>query len=221
MAMTNELEDIEYNSMDIIVRYPASGKALASWFPKPICDLMYNDWAWKEVAERNYSNILAFIINFGGSDVRTKEFKFWQEIYHTLRFRKPLMPVYRNYFPDAEKDAEAEDKAKLQSKVDLDYMISVIQAAKEGSTIETICREAVNDAWTPIQTHLIFWDWHTYNYRVAPTTRKVTLITGSEGKVLFVKYGEYTFAIEGSTAGLTSLPITDFANAVTVEVPNI
>ena len=56
---------------------------------------------------------------------------------------------------------------------DIDYMIAVLQAAKEGKTIQYGARrnrgtdKNWGDASNPI------WDWATYDYRVKPEPRRI------------------------------------------------
>lgn len=49
---------------------------------------------------------------------------------------------------------------------DLDYMLSVMQAAKEGKPIEV--RERNAERWCEIDAEDCSWNWSAFDYRVAP-----------------------------------------------------
>ena len=49
---------------------------------------------------------------------------------------------------------------------DIDHMIAVMQAAKEGKTIQILYHDDIDAGW--IDTTRPLWDWRTCDYRVKP-----------------------------------------------------
>ncbi len=57
---------------------------------------------------------------------------------------------------------------------DLQYMIDVMTAARNGKKIEWLSRENANDTWTTLHDPLLYssWRWNSFDYRIASEPRK-------------------------------------------------
>ena len=55
---------------------------------------------------------------------------------------------------------------------DIDHMIAVLQAFKEGKTIQSRHRSYESSDWIDVAGSNM-WDWYTFDYRVKPEPRRV------------------------------------------------
>ena len=95
---------------------------------------------------------------------------------------------------------------------DTDRMISVLQASKEGKTIQSRYRSHESSDWIDVAGSNM-WDWATFDYRVKPAEPRRVWVNTSGNRMGFA-YASREQADANADAGIYRVECVEFVEVV-------